>query len=107
MKISPQASLPGGVKVSNGDSGSYQEQDYAKIIITDLGTNFFTVDVRGIELTDEQREGISSEILNVILARTALGSSMPRDPAPDDPGHRGELDQRSGWDILQYYQQHK
>jgi hypothetical protein len=55
--------------VSNGDSGSDQEQEsYAEIIVTDLGTNF-TVDLRGIELTGEQREAISSEIINVILAR--------------------------------------
>jgi hypothetical protein len=72
--------------VSNGDSGSDQEQDYAEIIVTDLGTNFFTVDLRGIELTGEQREAISSEILSVILART-VGS-----PSPADPMDRLELD---------------
>jgi hypothetical protein len=65
--------------VSNGDSGSDQEQQSLE-----LGTNFtvdvreielagelltnFTVDVREIELTGEQREAISSEIINVILA---------------------------------------
>jgi hypothetical protein len=58
--------------VSNGDSGSF-----AEIIVTDLGTNFI-VDVRELELTGEQREAISSEIINAILAR------MERSPSPDD-----------------------
>jgi hypothetical protein len=77
MKISPQASLPGGVKVSNGDSGSDQEQE-KKIIVTDLGTNF-TVDFRDIEL-GEQRKAIPSDIINAILARARMvGSSSPAD----------------------------
>ena len=84
MKISPQASLPGGVKVSNGDSGSYQEQDYAKIIITDLGTNFFTVDVRGIELTDEQRDAISNDIKNDITTRIIARMESIGIPTPSE-----------------------
>ena len=79
IKIPPQASLPGSVKVSNGDSGSDQEQESLELgtnftvdvreieLAGELGTNF-TVDVREIELTGEQREAISSEIINVILA---------------------------------------
>jgi hypothetical protein len=64
--------------VSNGDSGSDQEQQsYAEIIVTDLGTNF-NVDLREIKLTGEDRKHISSEIINVILAR------MERSPSPAD-----------------------
>jgi hypothetical protein len=54
--------------VSNGDSGSDQEQEsYTEIIVTELGTNF-NVDLRNIELTGEDRKAISSQIINVIFA---------------------------------------
>ena len=67
--------------MSNGDSGSDQKQEKEIIVtdlgVTDLGTKF-TVDLREIELTGEQREAIPSEIINAILARV-VGSSSPPD----------------------------
>jgi hypothetical protein len=74
MKISPQASLLGGVKVSDGDSVPDQEQGEKEIIVTDLGTNF-TVDFREIELTVEQRKAISSDIISAIVTRAKERSS--------------------------------
>jgi hypothetical protein len=47
--------------VSSGDSDSDQEQE-----TLEFGTNF-TVDLRNIELTGEQRDAVSSEIIRVII----------------------------------------
>ena len=48
--------------MSNGDSGSDQEQ------ALQFGTNF-TVNLSQIALTAEQRDAISKEIISVIIAR--------------------------------------
>ncbi len=49
--------------MSNGDSDSDQDD----LGSSESGTNF-TVDLRQIELTGEQRDAISSDIINVIIA---------------------------------------
>jgi hypothetical protein len=72
--------------VSDGDSGSDQEQEEKEIIVTYLGTNF-TVDFREIQLTVKQRKDISSEIINAILARmkeNAILARMKESSSPAD-----------------------
>jgi hypothetical protein len=62
-------------KVSNGDSDSDQDD----LGPSESGTNF-TVDprrFRQIELTGEQRDAISSEIIDVIIA--SMGKPNPPD----------------------------
>jgi hypothetical protein len=72
MKISSQASLPEVANVSNGDSDSNQEQ---QTVGWDSGTKF-TVDLREIELTAEERADISSAIIDVILERTRIEAEV-------------------------------
>jgi hypothetical protein len=68
MKISSQASLTKEVAhVSNGDD---QEQEL------EFGTNF-TVNLRKIQLTAEQRDAISNDITAAIIAR--IGVIPPKD----------------------------
>ena len=59
--------------MSNGDSDSDQD---------DLGSSesgtYFTVDLRQIELTGEQRDAISSDIIDVIIA------SIGKQPTPPE-----------------------
>jgi hypothetical protein len=71
MKISLQASLPKVANVSNRDSDSDQEQQTAGWV----GTKF-TVDLREIELTAEERAAISSDIIGVILERTGIEAEV-------------------------------
>jgi hypothetical protein len=54
--------------VSNGDSDSGLEQETS---LSDFGTKL-TVDLGEIELTEEQRENISSEIIRVIIERIGM-----------------------------------
>jgi hypothetical protein len=62
--------------MSNGESDSDQEQETSG---SHFGTKF-TVELGEIELTDEQRENISSEIVRIIMERIG----MPVPPSGDD-----------------------
>jgi len=57
--------------VSNGDSDPQEQEPLGS---QEFGTNF-TVLLRQIELTAAEREAISSDIINVIIAR--IGSPTP------------------------------
>ena len=54
--------------MSNGDRDSDQELETSG---SDFGTKF-TVDLGEVELTGEQRENISSEIIRVIIERIRM-----------------------------------
>jgi hypothetical protein len=73
--------------VSNGGSDSHQEQETSG---SDFGTTF-TVNVAEIELTDEQLDNISSEIIRAIIERIEM-RKLPEIVAFYRRGYRrGEL----------------